>query len=140
MPSPNRPLPAPDALTQPFWDAAAQRRLVMQRCAGCGHYASPPMPVCARCGADTLDWQPVSGRGRVYTYTTNYQKSVAGFEEVAPYVNLVVELEEQPLLLLVGDLVGEDTDWVRIGAAVEVVFAPLTDDLLLPQWRPVGRA
>jgi len=137
VPAPNRSLPAPDALTQPFWDAAAQRRLVMQRCGDCGHYASPPAPVCERCGSDKLDWQPVSGRGRVYSYTTNYQKSVAGFEEVVPYVNLVVELQEQPLLLLIGDLIDEDASWLRIGAPVEVVFAPLAEGLLLPQWRAV---
>lgn len=136
MTEPNRPLPLPDELTRPFWEAAAERRLVVQRCAACGFWQQPPAPLCQRCAGTDLAFQPVSGRGRVYTYTTMYQKSVAGFEEAVPYVNLVVELDEQPLLLLLSDLPAAAADWVHIGARVEVTFEPLPDGLLLPQWRP----
>jgi len=134
---PNRPAPVPDELTRPFWEAAAEQRLVIQRCDGCGHYAHPPGHLCERCASAALTFVPVSGRGRVYTFTTNYQKSVAGFEDAVPYVNLVVELEEQPLLLLLADVLGDEAGWVEIGVPVGVCFVPLADGLMLPQWRPL---
>jgi uncharacterized OB-fold protein len=134
---PDRPLPVPDDLTRPFWEAAARQELVIQRCDGCGFHAYPPAHLCDRCASATLRYVPVSGRGRIYTLTTNYQKSVAGFEEAVPYVNLVVELDEQPLLLMVSDLAGEETEQVQIGAPVEVHFVPLAEGIWLPQWRLV---
>jgi len=140
VPEPNRPLPVPDELTRPFWEAAAARRLVAQRCADCGFWQHPPASLCQRCTSTELAFQPVSGRGCVYTHTTMYQKNVAGFEEAVPYVNLVVELDEQPLLLMLSDLPGDAADWVRIGAPVEVIFEPLPNGQLLPQWRPPGAA
>ncbi len=136
MTEPNRPLPVPDELTRRFWEAAAARRLVLQRCSACGFWQQPPAPLCQRCGGTDLAFRPVSGHGHVYTYTTMYQKNVAGFEEAVPYVNLVIELEEQPLLLMLSDLPAADAGWVRIGAPVVVTFEPLPDGQLLPQWRP----
>ncbi len=136
MTEPNRPLPVPDELTRPFWEAAAERRLVVQRCGACGFWQQPPSPLCQRCGGTDLAFQPVSGRGHVYTYATMYQKNVAGFEAAVPYVNLVVELDEQPLLLMLTDLPAADAGWVQIGAPVQVTFEPLPDGRLLPQWRP----
>ena len=136
MTEPNRPLPVPDDLTRPFWAAAAERRLVVQRCDGCGFWQQPPAPLCQRCAGTNLAFQPVSGRGRIYTYTTMYQKNVAGFEQAVPYVNLVVELDEQPLLLMLSDQPAEAAGWVHVGAPVAVTFEPLPDGQLLPQWRP----
>ena len=136
MTEPNRPLPVADDLTRPFWEAAAERRLVVQRCVACGFWQQPPAPLCQRCAGTDLAFQTVSGRGRVYSYTTMHQKNVAGFEAVVPYVNLIVELDDQPLLLMLSDLPAGDADWVQIGARVAVTFEALSDGRLLPQWRP----
>jgi hypothetical protein len=35
-----------------------------------------------------------------------HQKSVAGFEDVVPYVSALVELDELPMLLLLSNLPG----------------------------------
>jgi uncharacterized OB-fold protein len=84
----------------------------------------------------------VSGRGRVHSYTTNHQRNVAGFEDVVPYVNLIVELEEQEELYLLSDLPASQAQWVEIDALVEVAFEPLEcadgKAIALPQFRPVG--
>ena len=31
-----KPVPAPDGLDAPFWEAAANDKLVLERCASCG--------------------------------------------------------------------------------------------------------
>src|SRR5687768_3196704 len=92
----SRPLPQPDELTQPFWDATAAHRLDIQRCQACRYYNHPPVRLCDQCGSPDLAYETVSGRGRIYSYTIMRQTSVAGFEDQVPYTNALVELEEQP--------------------------------------------
>lgn len=63
------------------------------------------------------------------------QRNVAGFEADVPYVNLLVELEEQRLLFLISYLPGSASESVAIGRPVEVFFEPIEQDLVLPQFR-----
>jgi uncharacterized OB-fold protein len=65
-----------------------------------------------------------------------YQKNIAGFENEVPYTNLLVELDEQPLLLMLGNVPGTN-DAVKIGRRVQVAFEELSDGLFLPQFRLV---
>jgi uncharacterized protein len=133
-----RPLPIADTLSAPFWEAARDRRLVVQRCQSCGYYNHPPRPFCDSCLGQELKFERVSGRGSVYTFTVMHQGDVAGFEDEAPFVNLVVELVEQPLLLMVANLGASDRERVRIGAQVEVCFEERADGVVVPQFRLTG--
>jgi uncharacterized OB-fold protein len=129
-----KPVPVPDDLTQPFWAAAKEHRLVIQRCGECGYYNHPPRPFCDACLSRDLAFEPVSGRGKIYTFTVMHQRDVAGFENEAPFINIVVELDEQAMLLMVGDLPIAERDRVRIGAPVEVAFED-RDGVTIPQFR-----
>ena len=131
---PSRATPATTDLTQPFWDAARQGRLAIQRCQDCSYYNHPPRPLCDRCLSDRLAFEDVSGSGTVWSYTVMHQKSVAGFEESVPYLTALIELDEQPMLLLPSNLPGAEADAVRIGERVVVSFQPLADGLVLPQF------
>jgi len=132
-----KPVPVADDLSQPFWDGAKGRRLVAQRCAECGYYNHPPRLVCDRCSSQRLEFAPVSGRGTIHSFTVMHQPSVAGFEGEVPYVNIVVELEEQPMLFMVSNLPYAELGKVRIGGRVEVWFEERGPDLVLAQFRPV---
>jgi len=133
---PSRAVPAVTELTQPFWDAAKQGRLAIQRCHECLHFNHPPRPLCDACLSDKLAFEDVSGSGTVWSYTVMHQKSVAGFEEVVPYLTALVELDEQPMLLLPTNLPGVETGDVTIGQRVHVTFRPLDGDIVLPQFVP----
>jgi uncharacterized OB-fold protein len=135
---PSRAKPAVTELTQPFWDAAKDQRLAIQRCGECGYYNHPPKPLCDRCLSDKLAFADVSGNGTVWSFTVMHQKSVAGFEESVPYVTALVELDEQPMLLLATNLPGVAAEDVSIGTRVSVTFEPLGDDISLPQFIPSG--
>ncbi|HZO80465.1 MAG TPA: Zn-ribbon domain-containing OB-fold protein [Candidatus Binataceae bacterium] len=132
-----KPVPVPDELSQPFWDAAREHRLVAQRCSECGYYNHPPRPTCDRCSSPNLQFAPLSGRGTIYTYTVMHQPNVAGFESEIPYVNIVVELDEQPMLFMVATLPHAELGKIRIGGRVEVCFEERGADLVIPQFRPV---
>jgi uncharacterized OB-fold protein len=132
-----KPVPVADELTTPFWQAAKERRLLIQRCGACGYYNHPPRPFCDACSAQDLRFEPVSGRGTVYTFTVMHQRDVAGFQDEAPFINLVVELAEQPKLLMVSNLPLAQRPRVTIGAPVEVDFEDRGDGLVVPQFRIV---
>ncbi len=51
-----------------FWDAAADDRLVIQRCADCGRLRHPPAPMCGHCGSLSWDTAPSAGRGRITSW------------------------------------------------------------------------
>ena len=132
-----KPLPAADDLSQPFWEAARQRRLVVQRCQDCGYFNHPPRPACDACQSQQLQFEPVSGRGTIYSFTVMHQPNVAGFEDEVPYLNILVELEEQPLLFMVSNLAFSKLDKIQIGRTVELYFEEVDDDVTLPKFRPI---
>jgi uncharacterized OB-fold protein len=130
-----KPIPVADEVSAPFWDAVRERRLVVQLCAACGYYNHPPRRVCDACLSQDLTFAPVTGKGKIYSFTIMHQRDVAGFENEAPFINLVVELNEQPMLLMVSDLSHTERDRVRVGAAVEVYFEDRGDGSVIPQFR-----
>lgn len=138
---PRRPLPEVTELTAPFWQAAREGRLVMQRCRTCGEYVWCPRPACTECGNPELDWQELSGRGSVYSFTVIRQLAGRGaraFEKDIPYVIAWVDLEEGPRFYT--NIVQCPVDRVEIGMAVEVVFDPASSEINLPKFRPRGSA
>jgi uncharacterized protein len=134
---PDRALPAVNELTRPFWEAAAAGRLVIQRCSACGYFNHPPKPLCDRCLSPELRFEQVSGSGTVWSYTVMHQQSVAGFEQSVPYVTVLVELDEQPMLLMVTNLPGTSAEEIRIGARVQVGFQRFNEEIALPQFEAV---
>ena len=130
-----KPLPAIDDLTRPFWQAAARDQLMIQCCQECGYLNHPPRPVCDACLSQRLEFVPVSGLGTIYSYTVMHQPNVAGFEKEIPYINMLVELDEQPRLFMVSYLPMSEHDKIRIGGRVEVTFEKVDDEITLPQFR-----
>ena len=130
-----KPRPLIDDLTRPFWDAATEHRLVIQRCQDCRHFNHPPRPVCDACHSETLTFEQVSGRGTIYSFSVMYQPNVAGFEDELPYLNILIELEEQPQLFLVSYLPAVQREQVRVDGEVEVYFEDVDAELTLPKFR-----
>jgi len=132
-----KPLPAADDLSQPFWEAAKRQQLVVQRCRECGYFNHPPRPACDACQSQQLHFEPVSGRGTIYSFTVMHQPNIAGFEDQIPYLNILVELDEQPRLFMVANLPAAAERKIQIGGRVEVYFEEVSADVTLPQFRPV---
>lgn len=129
----SRPLPLPDDQSQPFWEACRQRRLVAQRCRACGRWRFPPRPTCPRCRSFEVTWEPLSGRGRVWSWIRAHPPLLPAFAALAPYVALVVELDEDPLhLRMVGRFADEGEPVIQ--QAVGVDFEAVGGELL-PVWR-----
>lgn len=132
-----KPVPVADELSAPFWAAARAGKLMVQRCDACGYYNHPPRAACDACLSRELQFAEVSGRGKIYSFAIMHQKDVAGFEDDAPFINLIVELEEQPVLLMAASLPIGGGERVRIGAPVTAYFEERGAGVVVPQFRIV---
>jgi uncharacterized OB-fold protein len=129
------PVPAASRETLPWWQAAAEHRLLVQRCEDCGRTRLPPGPLCPSCRSFNRGWLEVSGRGAVYTYTIVHRAYVPSLAERLPYVVIVVELEGGGGTRLTSNLVEVDPAEVRVGMEVEVVWEDLAPGLAVPRFR-----
>lgn len=107
-------LPA-DPTTAPFWRAAREHRLVVQRCTSCGAHQFYPRPFCLACSGLELEWVAASGHATVYSKTTVRIPVVD--ELTPPYSVGIVTLDEGPKLTT--NLIGDD---VEIGDRVSVTW------------------
>ena len=131
-----KPVPVPDAITAPFWEAANRGVLAIQHCGDCDTSIHPPAALCPDCQSPALAFREVSGRGRVYTHTIVRDNVTQGFARDEPYVIGIIELAEQERLLLVANVVGVALEDVRVGMPVRVTFERLTESIALPQFEP----
>ena len=108
-----RPIPVPNELSRPFWDAAKQHVLALQRCQACGHFQHPPYATCVSCMGIDLKFEPVSGKGAIYAYTIMYHAGDKRFAAAIPFASIIVELDDAPGALLAGNLLEADDDELR---------------------------
>ncbi|HVR28077.1 MAG TPA: OB-fold domain-containing protein [Thermoanaerobaculia bacterium] len=132
-----------------YFRHCAEGAFRLQRCAECGLLRYPPTTACPWCASFVLSWEPVDGRGAVYSYSEVRHAIQPAFRAHLPYLLLLVELDTQrgqptadEALRLNGNLVTAagalaPPDLVRavgIGTRVRMVFTPVAPGLALPQW------
>jgi uncharacterized OB-fold protein len=131
-----RPVPLPDEISSFYWEGAGRGELLVQRCSSCAQLQYPPDVACVHCQGLGLEPEAVSGRGHVWSFARIERLFHEGFADALPYVVALVELEEQPGLHLLTNVVDADGVEVAIGLPVEVVFED-RGEVVLPQFRPV---
>lgn len=130
-----------DPTANEFWFGCARGELLVQACDACGARRMPPRPMCPQCRSTAVRWEPTSGRGRIWSFIVAHPPLLPAFAAVAPYNAIVVELEEDPGIRFVGNLVASaeaeinsvDPATITIGEPVQVVFHQI-EDVTLPRW------
>jgi uncharacterized protein len=128
-----KPAPRPSPESVPYWKAAREHRLEIQRCEACGQYWFPPSQSCPHCQSANFTWTPVSGRGKVFSFVTYHRVYHPAFAGEVPYVVALVELEEGPRLLT--NIVGVPADAVACDMPVHVTFDDY-DGVSVPKFVP----
>jgi uncharacterized OB-fold protein len=82
-----------------------------------------------------LAFEPVSGKGTIYTYTIMYHTGDKRFAAAVPYASIIVELDDAPGALMAANLLDAPYTAAKVGKRVEIVFQPLNADITLPQFR-----
>lgn len=117
-----------------FWfEAAAQGRLLIQRCADCQTLRHPPGPSCPSCRS--FEWDTVASerRGTLHSFTVIHHPQDPAF--TYPLAVGLLDLAEGTRL--VADIDGVEPGDLRIGMAMEVVFGAHAHDETLPRLRPL---
>jgi uncharacterized OB-fold protein len=128
-----KPQPDVTALNAPFWEGTSQGELRIRKCGHCNARFRFTHAWCPNCWSGNLGWEVASGRGTVATYSVVHLAPHAAFEDVAPYVLALVDLDEDVRMMC--NIVGCDPKEVRIGMRVRVMFED-RGGIMLPQFTP----
>lgn len=126
------PLPVPNADSKPYWEAAKDGRLVLQKCKGCGLTSFMPRHVCPSCWSSAKEWVTAAGTGTVHSFSIIHRAPLPSFKDRMPYVIALIELQEGPRMMT--NIVGEGALDVRIGDPVMVWFED-RGNARIPQFR-----
>ena len=132
------PSAAPDGLAEPYWEGTRQGKLRIQKCRGCDSWQWGPEWICHHCHSFDLAWEEIQGRGRIYSYQRPHHPVHPALNGHGPYIVVLVELPEYGNVRMVGNLLGDPKQGVKIGAPVEAVFEPhdsAKPPFTLVQWR-----
>jgi uncharacterized OB-fold protein len=88
------------------------------------------------------DWPVMSGLGTIWSFVVPHPPLLPAYAELAPYNVIVVALDEDPTIRLVGNLLASedgpinevDPTMIEIGQRVRVVFQKISDGVALPRW------
>jgi uncharacterized OB-fold protein len=116
------PKPIPDITdyNRPYFEGCSQGELRIRRCERCAETFRFAHYLCPNCWSDQMSWEPASGRGVVTHYTVVHQPPYDAYEDVAPYVIVLVQLEEG--VRMMSNLVGCPPETARVGLPVKVTF------------------
>ena len=130
-PAQDRDLPTPQVTpeNQPYFDAAAEGRLVIKRCNGCGRAHFFPRAICPHCFSDDTAWVAAAGTGEIYTY------SVSRRGVPTPFALAYVTLDEGVTMMT--NIVDCDLDALAIGMKVRAVFKTTVDGPPIPMFTPL---
>lgn len=139
-------VPENDAPHREYLERNASGQLHLQQCNN-GHLRYPVGNACPECQSLEWSWQPVSGKGTIYSYYIVPHAINPIFKDFTPYPVVLVELDEargeygpDRGIRVIGNVLGSDgnpekPEAIAIGKRVEVTMIDLGDGWALPQWR-----
>ncbi|MGI5139076.1 MULTISPECIES: Zn-ribbon domain-containing OB-fold protein [unclassified Streptomyces] len=126
-------LPEQDAFTRTYWEAAAEGRLLIRRCAACGRAHHYPREFCPHCWSEDVTWEQAGGRATLYTWSVVHRNDLPPFADRTPYTAAVVDLAEGPRMMTeVVECAGAE---LRVGMDLQVAFRR-AGGMPVPVFRP----
>ena len=113
---------------EPYFEAAAQGKLLLKKCSACNEVHHYPRALCPFCWSDKVEWVEAKGTGEIYTY------SVTRRGGPVPYCIAYVTLDEGPKMMT--NIVDTDLDTIKIGQRVKVVFKKSESGMSIPMFTP----
>lgn len=131
-----KPKPHLDVDNRPYFEAAASRRFVIQRCQSCGRWAFFPRNSCPVCLSEDLEWAEPSGTGKLLSFCVVQRPHHPAFDDEVPIVFAAIRLAEGPTML--AELRRAESETIEIGMPLRIDFAEIDEDLVLPVWSTPG--
>ena len=112
-----------------------QRRLLVNRCADCGHWIYPHRPLCPECWSWDVAPTEVSGEGEVFMFTLIHQERDPDAALDGPVPTAAIELVEQAGLRYLAPIVHCPPDEIRLGMPVRLTWVE-RDGVDVPAFEP----
>jgi uncharacterized OB-fold protein len=119
--------PEPNEESCQYWEATREQQLLIGFCKDTGKKFFYPRAVSPFTLSSNVEWIKANGRGTIYTYSVMQRVPV-------PFALAYVELDEGPMMLT--NIVECESDDIRIGMAVRVVFKPSVNGPPIPMFKP----
>ena len=114
-----------------FYKFLSQGKLMAGKCQRCGKIHLPPRPLCDNCFSQQFTWIPVSGKGKLVTYTIIHI-APQQFQALAPYAVGIVQLENGAKIP--GMITAVPHDQLQIGMDLTIDFGTCSTAQAWPQW------
>jgi len=114
--------------------------LIGSKCTSCGKYFAGRRVVCLNCGKKAVERAPLSGKGKIYSFTTVHQQLPFALVKV-PYTIVIVAFDEG---CQTHGVITDDQDSIEVGKKVEIYFEVAREDeegneLLIDKFRVVDK-
>jgi uncharacterized protein len=128
--------PSADGLDQAYWDGLTRGELVLQRCGECARWIWGPQWICGSCHTFDPKWEAVEPVGTVYSWSRSWYPFITELADRTPYVTVAVELPGADNRRVLGILLGDESQDIRIGDPVVGEFEAFGDSPWpLLRWR-----
>jgi uncharacterized OB-fold protein len=91
--------PIDDPLAGPFFAAAGEGRLVVQRCNSCDALRWPPLVGCPECRSRDTSWVDVAPTGTIWSYVVYHRAFARELAAQIPYTVAMIELDDGPYMV-----------------------------------------
>ena len=133
--APVKHFPRPTPETEVYWQGCRKHELLLQCCTQCNEFQFYPRIICTKCTSENLEWVKATGRGRVLTFTIVRRAVSEAYAADVPYVVALIQLDEGPKMM--SNVVQCDPETLVVGSPVQVVFEDWSDEISVPQFRPI---
>ena len=120
--------PALNPGDQPYFDAAAEGKLMLKKCADCGQHHHYPRALCPFCMSDRVQWVQAKGTGEIYTFSVS--------RRAGPVVYCIAYVTLDEGVKMMTNIVDCDLDSIRVGQKVKVAFKKTEGGVSMPVFAP----
>jgi uncharacterized OB-fold protein len=128
------PIPVPDLDSEAYWEGVQEHELRLLHCQSCGHWIHYPVMACARCHSFDVLPETIAGTGTLYTFSISHRVFIAGVEP--PYAIALVDIDEEPGVRLLSNLVNCYEEEIAIGMRLRPVFKDIDKSTALVFFEP----
>jgi uncharacterized OB-fold protein len=120
--------PALNPGDQPYFDAAAEGKLMLKKCADCGQHHHYPRALCPFCMSERVQWVQAKGTGEIYTFSVS--------RRAGPVVYCIAYVTLDEGVKMMTNIVDCDLDSIKIGQKVKVAFKKTEGGVSMPVFAP----
>jgi len=122
-------------ISQGFWDACKESKLVVQKCCDCKKLRHYPQLLCPSCHSEKVEWFEIRPTGAIYSYTITRRPFHPAWKESTPYALVTVDMDDG--VRMMGDILNIDPEDVKIDGRVAVEFEDMPGQGLVPRFKLV---